>query len=123
MVLRSSSLTILATCAEVSSMSLLPQQEILLDACLDILSLESRSSRTLKLKDETVDALELASTHPSLRRGALLLINLLISANAEGFGDRITSRLKAVIGYVKYTDDDPLVRHNAELVIENIEAL
>ena len=121
--LRSSSLTILATCGEVSPLSLLPQQATLIDACLDILSLESRSSRTTKLKDETPDALESASTHPSLRRSALLFMNLLLQADLRQFGARIVQRMEAVIRYVKHTDEDPLVRHNAGVVLEYLEAL
>ena len=121
--LRSSALTILAACAEAAPLSLLPHRETLVDACLDLLSLESRSSRTTAPKDETPDPLTAGSTHPSLRRGAILSISLMLRAAPEQFNARTLSRMKAVFGYLVATDEDPLVRHNAGQVLEDCEAL
>lgn len=104
-------------------MALLDQQTMLVDACLDLLSLESRSSRTTKELDETPDALETASTHPSLRRSALLCISNLLRANPEQMERRALRRMQAVLGYLMATDEDPLVRHNAEQVLEDCNTL
>jgi len=128
-VLRASALTILGACAEVSPISLLPNKVTLVEACLDLLSVESRPAQNgnaaSKSKDETPDGLETAASHPSLRRGALLFLSQLMRASPDDFRDgsiRI-ARLKAVIGYVRDTDEDYLVRHNAGLVLEDVEEL
>ena len=96
---------------------------MLVDACLDLLSLESRSTRTPKENDETPDPLEAASTHPSLRRGGLICIGHLLRANPEGFDRRTLMRMVAVLGYLEATDEDPLVRHNAGEVLVDCETL
>jgi hypothetical protein len=86
---------------------------------LDLLSLESRQTAKTKLKDETSDPLETSATHPSLRRGALVLLGLLLRAAPESFTRRELDRMKAVLGYLKQVDEDPLVRHNAGEVLED----
>lgn len=95
-ILRASTLTILATCTEASPLALLPYSETIVDACLTLLSLESRPGRkpepptsddedsegTIKDKprpkraEETPEALTLDTRHPALRRGALLFLAL-----------------------------------------------
>ena len=100
-------------------MALLPYQHALVDGMLDLLSLESRQAKTSKPKDETPDALETAATHPSLRRGALVLLGLLLRAAPEKFTARELERMKAVLGYLKQVDEDPMVRHNAGEVLED----
>lgn len=117
--LRSSAIAILSACAEASPLALLPYQHALVDGMLDLLSLESRQAKTSKPKDETPDALETAATHPSLRRGALVLLGLLLRAAPEKFTARELERMKAVLGYLKQVDEDPMVRHNAGEVLED----
>jgi hypothetical protein len=90
---------------------------------LDLLSLESRQKVQVKPKDETPDALETAATHPSLRRSALLLLGLLLRAAPEQVSPRMLARMKAVLGYLHQTDEDPLVRHNAGEVLEDCNDL
>lgn len=122
-VLRSSALTILAVIADSSPIALRNQQAILIDACLDLLSLESRSNRTTKEADETPDSLEEASTHPSLRRGALVCIGNLMRGSAENIVRRTLLRMQAVLGYLVATDEDPLVRQNSETLLEDCGTL
>lgn len=117
--LRSSAISILSACAESSPLALLSFRQSLVDGMLDLLSLESRQSAQSKPKDETPDPLEIAATHPSLRRGAVVLLGLLLRAMPERFTTRELARMKAVLGYLKQVDEDPLVRHNAGEVLED----
>jgi hypothetical protein len=132
--LRSSALTVLATCAESAPLSLLSEINTLIEACLDLLSVESSSKKTVfqpilieerNKIEETADPLECASTHPSLRRGAILFLTLLMRAMQEK-GDlqvvqpRTARRFSIVIGYVRDTDQDALVRHNAGVLLDEL---
>lgn len=121
---------------------------MLIDTCLDLLSIENAKKAVLaadqtsssqmleededgfakpKRVDESSDPLSTASTHISLRRGALLFISLLLRAQPDDFrkvqSRRLVGRMKNVVGYVRVTDEDGLVRHNAGEVAEDLEAL
>lgn len=112
-------MSILSACVEASPLALLPYRQSLVDGMLDLLSLESRQKTTEKPKDETPDPLETAATHPSLRRSALVLLGQLLRSTPERFTAREIARMKAVLGYLKQVDEDPLVRHNAAEVLED----
>ena len=90
---------------------------------LDLLSIESRTTAKTRPKDETPDALETAASHPSLRRGALVLLGLILRAAPEQITAQELSRMKAVLGYLKQVDEDALVRHNAGEVLEDCNDL
>lgn len=185
--LRSSAITILATAVDTAPIALLAYADLLAEACLTLLSLESRPlqprrknppvvvpdisddsedeeleeapklDRNGKLRrpEETIDPVAADSKHPSLRRAAILFLGMLFRAVAEleaadaeaneqssnydsrtplsDFsltGDRrqaATSRLLVsgeqkrragiVLGYVRETDEDSLVRHQADEVL------
>lgn len=131
--LRSSALTILATCAESAPLALLSEINTLTEACLDLLSIESSSKNVFQpilieernKIEESLDPLECASTHPSLRRGTILFLTLLVRAMQEK-GDmkvvqpRTARRLEVVVGYVRDTDPDALVRHNAGVLLDEL---
>lgn len=116
--LRASALTILATCADSAPLALLAYQDAIVDGMLDLLSVEGRNTVSTA-KDETPDPLEVAATHPSLRRAAILLVGSLLRASPETFHIRTLARMKAVLGYLKQIDGDALVRHNASEVLED----
>lgn len=141
-------MTVLATCGETSPVALITYQTTLVDACLDLLSLENakrfsaEQERRSRIEDkdeaeervlnsgkvdETPLPLATTSTHASLRRGALLFISLLIRAQPDAFSNlehrRLIQRCRAVVGYVEATDDDGLVRYNAGVVKDDLEAL
>lgn len=116
-------MSIMSACAEASPLALLPYRQALVDGMLDLLSLESRQKAREKAKDDTPDPLEIAATHPSLRRSALVLLAQLLRAMPERFTAREIARMKAVSGYLKQVDEDPLVRHNAAEVLEDCTQL
>lgn len=121
--LRTSGLAIISTCVEVAPLPMIPHSSNLINAMSDLLSVETRKSGQLKGKDETPEPLEVASTHPSLRRGALSFLSRLLRADASQFSRADLRRLHNVIGYTQNVDEDALVRHNAEIVMEDVETL
>jgi hypothetical protein len=111
-VLRSSSLSILATCAETDWKALLPWSNDLVGACLDLLRLESSpaSQRTRKTnqpndhdehndhndeddtqeqKTEREPTISNDSKHPVLRRAALFFLGLLFDSIAKASGEQL----------------------------------
>lgn len=98
--LRTSTLTILATAVETAPVAMLNQVNLLVDACLTILSLESQpmaprtrhrlptppasddddgegAPQKAKRPEETLDPLSASTKHPALRRAAILFVGLL----------------------------------------------
>jgi hypothetical protein len=193
--LRSSSLTILTTAVETAPISLLPHTPTLAEACLTLLSLESRpllprkraatppppasttsdsddeddeillpppSAPPAKLRkpEETPTPTSSNSQHPSLRRSAILFLGILFRTSAllaassssssriqqtTGYdpsnplghfrmgskdagptrsalvGRAERQRAKVVLAYLRATDEDALVRHQAGEVLDELD--
>lgn len=191
--LRSSALTIFATSIETSPLALLPHSQLLVEACLTLLSVESRPMQPRRREpapptptsddsevedeapiqlgrdgkprrpEETPDPIAHIDTkHPSLRRAAILFLGLLFRSaarraeedlSAEGYNDasplgagglrmpggqsvslrgrkkvqaeglvsgESKDRTRTVLQYVRETDEDVLVRHQAGEVLDEL---
>lgn len=143
--LRVSALTIMAACAEAAPLAVLPHSHDLVDACLTILSVESKQAPRAAAVDsensrwertrtggpvyeETPAPLATDTAHVSLRRAAILFIALLFRSSTETSDSRCVAfpvdlirRTHTVLSYVAMTDTDGLVQHQARTVAEEIQ--
>lgn len=145
--LRSSALSILAQCVEMSPAALTPWTDDLLSGMLDILQIESVRATPLSRKardearaqtdkektDAEIDASPQSadSKLPPLRRSALLCFALIVRSIIAGVYEGsshvqrggLWNRARTLLEYVRITDSDSLVRVQAAETLALVKQL
>ncbi|KAI0262307.1 hypothetical protein BC834DRAFT_828992 [Gloeopeniophorella convolvens] len=142
--LRTSALSLLATCADTADLALLPYARDLVDAMLDLLQIEGARAAAQTSPppsaDGTTPALSMDAQptaadarFPPLRRAALHFLGLLVRAYTRralaadgtdaGVPEFPARRVTATLGYVAVADADAVVRVMAQEVGDAARAL
>ena len=131
--IRTSSLSLLATCADTADLALLPYAHDLANAMLDLLQVEGNAPARASLPSTEAEATASMDNEPTtadarfppFRRASLHFLGVLVRAytrrgNSDDFPVR---RAIATLGYVAATDADAVVRVMAREVGEAVRAL
>ncbi|KZT24535.1 ARM repeat-containing protein [Neolentinus lepideus HHB14362 ss-1] len=142
---RSSALSLLATCIKTSALALIPYIEDLSLAMVDLLQLESKPvvARTLGSADEAsedkqppetmdTDPTSKDSKLPPFRRAALHFLSLLLKASTEQiyesngaanvFPSALVGRMRNTLRYIASTDEDAVARVMARETLEQLDS-
>ncbi|KAI0291027.1 hypothetical protein B0F90DRAFT_1781194 [Multifurca ochricompacta] len=112
--IRTSSLSLLATCADTNNLALIPYANDLANAMLDLL--RSKAHHSVKSTDMDSQPTVADPRFPPFRRASLHFLGVLVRA----FPSR---RAMTTLGYVAATDSDSVVRIMAQEVGEAVRAL
>ncbi|EPQ59213.1 hypothetical protein GLOTRDRAFT_70452 [Gloeophyllum trabeum ATCC 11539] len=138
--IRTSALSLLATCIKTSTLALLLYLEDLCSAMVDLLQLEGKAVVMPQVENERepVDTMDTNPTSkqsklPPFRRAALHLLSLLLKASTERiydlgrdaniFPSTLVTRTRNTLRYISSTDEDAVVRVMAWETLDQLNSL